>query len=229
MKKLWLPIIFAAICICAVLFIFTKYNDPDCGQSMTMETISEGGASICYYDCIPQKVVDSAVDFIKGNGYHTEHMMFLFCNSRYAYGPEYVVEEELYMYRPGELTQDYPFSSEEYLYYIEGFYRTGEEYILFGYFTLDENGELVEEKYLQTENTLSSYPTEINIQRSEAVRNAKDILGLDGSADTWECSKFWNYPDKDSQQLCYRITFPDGQKILIDGATGEQLSISDTQ
>lgn len=226
-RVLWFSatVIFLVFGICIVLFIMTKYDQTNCGQSMTMETIPDGGATICYYDLIPKKVVDRAVDHIIKNSYNSENMMFLFCNSRYAYGPEYVVEEELYMYQPRKLTKGYSFSSEEYLYYIEGLYHAGEEYILFGYFTLNENGELVEEKYLQTEKELSSYSTEMNIQRSEAIRKAKDISGLDET--TWECSKFWNYSDHDSQQLCYRIVFPDGQKILIDGLTGEQLSMKE--
>ena len=99
------------------------------------------------------------------------------------------------VYNPEQLKKEYTVKSDEYLYYVEEIlYKSKKDNfgISVGYFVINQNGDIVEEKYLKTIEELSEYQKEPDLEY-DVINIAREKLSLDESAYITDAKRFFYY------------------------------------
>lgn len=170
--------------------------------------ISENGASLYAYNSISSKVIEAAKKFIVESGYDSKNISFTFKNSKYTFSQDSVIKYQLDMFFPEK-------KEEEPLYYVEEIYNVKPS-VCVGYFSVNENGDIVESKFLKTEEELKEYNKKPEIDHGEAITIAERGKS---SLQPLEVLLFYYKDDKDC--LCYKVRFDNGEKVYVNASTGE--------
>lgn len=188
-------------------------------------SVSKNGSTIYAFKTIPDSIVESAKNYIKENNFNDSNIVFCFKNSRYTFSPQYVVDNVLDVYNPEQLKKEYTVKSDEYLYYVEEIlYKNKKDNfgISVGYFVINQNGDIVEEKYLKTIEELSEYQTEPDLEY-DVINIAREKLSLDESAYITDAKRFFYYNSDNEGTLCYKVQFNNNDQIYINAITGDEI------
>lgn len=181
----------------------------------TWQNISDNGAELYSFNSITVKVIDAAKKYIMESGYDGKDIYFIFKNSSNSYSSDYVINYMLDMFYPQQYENEH-----EQLYYVEEVYNCKgvTPSISVGYFAINENGDIVESKYLKTRDELENYNLKPVLSSGDAILLAEDESNIDRAMVKSE-ELFYYKDNKDI--LCYRILFDNGTKVYINAITGE--------
>ncbi len=176
-------------------------SDEEYGNSYK---ISENGSSLYAYNSISSQVIEAAKKFIIESGYDSKNISFDFLNSKYTF----THNNQLDMFSPEKL-------EDEQLYFVEEIYKV-EPPICVGYFAINENGDIVESKFLKTEKELEEYNTKPKISLGDAITIAQR-----GKSNLQPLDVTLFYYNDDKECLCYKVRFYNGEKFYINALTGD--------
>jgi len=208
-KKMTIVLIVLSIALLSSIIMYVKFrmdNDMRVIEACEEYEVTPNGTKIVAYTSIPKKVINSAKEYIKNNGYNSEHITFYFLNSCETYHPDYSSKDK------------------ELVYYIKETYK---DINVGGCFAIDKKGTIIMSQGLMTQSELLKIKTDPDIGATAAVEIARDCLDLESNVPATEITKWLICRPSDSELIfCYKIVFGDNpENIYINGLTGEEVNL----
>lgn len=194
----------------AILLTRSGQAEGDDIEKQTTYKVTPNGAKIVAFNSVPQNVIESLKTYIVDNGYNGEGISFDFQTSLFTAVSGYTRQKDMF-YVAQDKHNKYPD------------YKYNRSFIYIGELVIDIDGNVVETQNLITAEDLSKLRLEPSISFVEALKIARDYLGLDEnhSAEIW--SWIFCTPHNDDEWiLCFMLKFKDVEEtVYIDGFSGQ--------